>query len=450
MAVLVKFVGRAGAVVDQVGEPEEALGVTRAAEEVGEFGRRPGARLGDVASERITGWAWRNLGPATCPVAPSERSETVEAAENGVRARVAWVRAGVARSKLRATGVPASEKDSSEASVPRNSRRKAGSFASDSSSSSPRSVVASAAAHRVGEEAGDAGAVAGERLEDLLTVDGELGQFVTLVVELLDQGRRVAQDRVGALDDLLEVLATTGERRPQFVEDQAEALCVGQALDVVDQVRIDAGAVALDRQQVLTGAGLAVRDLLEGWRRRSPRGSWLVGRQSTTFSPISDWGRITQLASRRKSVKPSSLILSTSRALPGASTRLPVLEAGDFAVFGHGDFLDRADLGAGGAHFATRRDESAAVENRADQVAVVAVVAAGSEEGDHDDRDDPDDDQRLLHGPGGTSFGSQSDGVIPAPAIGGSVNGLEPSAAGWVPPPGQRVWTGLESPKGAI
>ena len=51
------------------------------------------------------------------------------------------------------------------------------------------------------------------------------------------------------------------------------------------------------------------------------RGS--VGRQSTNFSPISDCGRIRQLASSRKSWKEGSLMFITMIALPGTETGSP-------------------------------------------------------------------------------------------------------------------------------
>ena len=51
------------------------------------------------------------------------------------------------------------------------------------------------------------------------------------------------------------------------------------------------------------------------------RGS--VGVQLTYFSPISDCGRISQLASSRKSWKPGLSISSSITALPGTSLNLP-------------------------------------------------------------------------------------------------------------------------------
>jgi hypothetical protein len=50
-----------------------------------------------------------------------------------------------------------------------------------------------------------------------------------------------------------------------------------------------------------------------------------VGRQSTYFSPIRDWGRITQLASSRKSWKPGSVIFITITALPSVFSCSPSL-----------------------------------------------------------------------------------------------------------------------------
>ncbi len=47
------------------------------------------------------------------------------------------------------------------------------------------------------------------------------------------------------------------------------------------------------------------------------------GWQSTNFSPISDCGRIRQVASLRKSWKPGSLMFITMIALPGTETGLP-------------------------------------------------------------------------------------------------------------------------------
>ena len=97
VAVFVEAVVGRGGVVDQVDEAVEALRFLGAGEEFGQLRRRAGAGLGQVAGVlRTTGSAARRVGPASSPVAPSDFSETVEAAENGVSRRVASVNEGAA------------------------------------------------------------------------------------------------------------------------------------------------------------------------------------------------------------------------------------------------------------------------------------------------------------------------------------------------------------------
>ena len=56
-----------------------------------------------------------------------------------------------------------------------------------------------------------------------------------------------------------------------------------------------------------------------GW----PAARGWVGVQSTSFSPISDCGRMMQEASSRKSLKPSSVMFMTTTALPGTGCGPP-------------------------------------------------------------------------------------------------------------------------------
>ena len=123
--------------------------------------------------------------------------------------------------------------------------------------------------------------------------------------------------------------------------------------------------------------------------------------------------------------------------------RLAVFVAGDLARHGHADRFDFADVGAGDAHLLALDHERAVVEDRAHDVALVA--AAGRRRAGRRRRRRRRAARairaflRLLlmaRPPGCT--GTRS---TPEPVKGGSTNGLEPSAAGWVAPPGQRRLT---------
>ena len=156
--------------------------------------------------------------------------------------------------------------------------------------------------------------------------------------------RRSTSRRTGLarLTSRLDVVAAAGEAGAEFVEDQPEALRVGQRLDVVDQVRVDAGAVAAERQQVLAGARLRRRGSASAAAAAGEPGArGRVGRQSTNFSPISDCGRIWQLASLRKSWKPGSVMFITITALPGTATGLPSAVGDGLARHRDADRLDR-------------------------------------------------------------------------------------------------------------
>ena len=75
-----------------------------------------------------------------------------------------------------------------------------------------------------------------------------------------------------------------------------------------------------DRQQVLAGAGLALRDLRQlGRGRRSPPRAW-VGEHSTNCSPISDCRPTRQVASLRNGMNAGSSIFSTTTARLWLST----------------------------------------------------------------------------------------------------------------------------------
>ena len=308
---LVESVGGGGAVVDQVDEAVEAPGFLGAGEEFGQVRGRAGAAAGQVAASCVTtGSAARSVGPATSPVAPSDFSETVEAAEKGVSSAGRFGERGRRLAEVgedRRGGVGEALQAAHRACGTRAGRR--GTCAARLPAPAPRSELAWAAAPALVKKPATLGAFARERPEDLLGVGGELGQLVALGVEDADQAVDVAQRRVGPLDRRLDVGAAAGEAGAEFVEDQAEALRVGQFVDVVDQVRVDAGAVVLQRQQVLAGAGLAGRDLLQRRRRLASRaraagsgGSRRTSRRSATAAGSGSWRRCGSPGSRGRSI----------------------------------------------------------------------------------------------------------------------------------------------------
>ena len=175
----------------------------------------------------------------------------------------------------------------------------------------------------IGEEAGDMCALFGERGEHPLGVGGELGELVALVGEDLEKAVGFAEVRVRPFDRRLDVGASTGEGGPEFVEDEAEALRVGQRVDVVDQVGVDAGAVVLERQQALAGAGLSGGDDAQR-RRRLGAGRPRQGRPAVDVL-LADQrlGPDDAVRVLRKSWKPEVSIFITITALPGIASGLP-------------------------------------------------------------------------------------------------------------------------------
>ncbi len=114
-------------------------------------------------------------------------------------------------------------------------------------------------------------ALPGERLERSGTVFGEVVERLGLSLEQRQELVRLAQRRVAAHDDLLEVFAAGREADAELVQDQSEPVRVGLAHDVVDQVEVDCLAVVLDREEALALAGLALLDYLQLRRRIGAR-----------------------------------------------------------------------------------------------------------------------------------------------------------------------------------
>ena len=132
-----------------------------------------------------------------------------------------------------------------------------------------------------------------ELLDHAVRVGDEVLDDLVLVAEDPQHARGLAQARVGAAERLREVLRPAGEAGAERREDQAEALAVRAAQDVVDEV----GGIV----EVVCSTGTV-----------PPSGSFsgeLPGWQSTKYSPISDCGLMSQVASLRKSSKPGSVDL---------------------------------------------------------------------------------------------------------------------------------------------
>ncbi len=264
------------------------------------------------------------IGPEASPASPRLFSATVVACENGVSVRVASVSEGAALPRSSNTGVPASEK-------PLQVGHRGPELAQEGGELLQRLFQFGAVfgarlggGAGVGEEAGDVrrSRASGSRIaSESLASWASWSRWSERMPNSVSTSRRTGLAR---LTSDLEVAAAAGEAGAEFVEDQPEALRVGQRLDVVDQVRVDAGAVAAERQQVLARARLRRSGIcFSGGGACAPGARGRVGRQSTNFSPISDCGRIWQLASARKSWKPGSVISISMIALPGTATGLP-------------------------------------------------------------------------------------------------------------------------------
>ena len=109
------------------------------------------------------------------------------------------------------------------------------------------------------DEVGHLGPVAGQRSEDRVAVAGQVGEHPVLVGEDREDLVGLLERRVGVADGLAQVAAAPGQAGAQLVEDDRQALAVGQAQRVVDQVEVDGLGGLRDRQQVLALAGPAAR-----------------------------------------------------------------------------------------------------------------------------------------------------------------------------------------------
>ena len=207
----------------------------------------------------------------------------------------------------------------------------------------------------------------------------ELGERLVLLREDREHLVGLAQRRVRALGRSRRASSPRAAKPiAEVVEDQAEALRVGAAVDVLDEVEVDRLAVVLERQQVLAGAGLAVGDLADlraaARRRQSAAGCSGIRRSARRAAT---GARIRHEASSRKSWNAGSSISITTTALPGIalppSSRLTISSSRRDL-----DLLDRPDLGAGDPDLLAGDEEAAVVEDRPDLVGPTVVAGRPS------------------------------------------------------------------------
>ena len=230
-----------------------------------------------------------------------------------------------------------------------------------------------------------------------------------------------------------DVGAAAGDGGAEFVEDQAEALRVGQRVDVVDQVGVDAGAVVFERQQVLAGAGLARLDHFQR-RRRLRAGRARQGRPAVDVLLADQRLRADDAVGVLAEVLEAGVFdLHHDHRLAGDRFGVAVFEAVDFARQRDADRFDFADVGAGDPHLLALDHERAVVEDRADDVAFAAAAAeeistiATTIATTTTAAISP---LRLFMARAAASEGLHWDELTPEPENGGSTKGLEPSGAG--------------------
>ena len=325
MAVLVEAVERARGVVDQFDQPVPTAGFVDVGQQLRQFGRRHHAALrqfGRLATDRFCFAEDRAGGFAGRAQALQRRPWSLPRTGSGSGSRRS-ARERLCRGRRR----PGWPRRRSPAGCASSAGTRAGRWAVSAATLPARRRVRSSPGRRRRRWRGSrrrGRARARAARGSASRVAGQLGELVALVGEDAEQGVDVAQDRVGPLDQDLEVLAAPGQAGAEFVEDQPEALRVGQRLDVVDQVRVDAGAAAAERQQVLAFARLAVGDLLQRRRRLAcpapaagSGGSRRTSRRSATAGGSGRWRRCGSPGSRGRSIS------ITMIALPGLSTGLP-------------------------------------------------------------------------------------------------------------------------------
>ena len=112
------------------------------------------------------------------------------------------------------------------------------------------------------DEVGDLAAVAGQRRERGVGVAGEVRERAGSAGRGSSAPVELRQRRVGAADDLAELVAVAGQAGAELVDDEREALALGQPQVVADEVDAD------------RARGVRARAAGAGPRRAGPWGSW--------------------------------------------------------------------------------------------------------------------------------------------------------------------------------
>jgi hypothetical protein len=255
------------------------------------------------------------------------------------------------------------------------------------------------------DEAPDVLLVARQLADHLVGVAREIGEDLVLAGEDRQHLVGLAQGRDRAADGVVEVLGVARDGRAELGDDVAQALAVGAAQDVVDEVRRDRARGALDADHVALVelaarlAGLAVDVVLADERLRGD-------------------------VARRVRAQ-------------GAEALLGDVEADD-RVLGLAVEVELRDLAradAGDLEVAALDQAERVVELDLELLALLVLGRAAGEQheagGGRDERDDGDDAPHRC-APGKSWFGSQLKSGV-------GFHGFDLSGAGNSAPPGQRL-----------
>ena len=216
-----------------------------------------------------------------------------------------------------------------------------------------------------GHEVGHVCTLARQRGQHGVGVARELGQGAVLAAQDGQHVVGLLEGGVGAADDVAQVLTATSEPGAELVEDDRQALAVGQAQDVGHQVQINRAGGLRCRQQVLARAG-PVTDRSQGRRLGGP-GRPRLGRHA--FHEL--------LADQRLGADGAGGVLAevAEPRAGDAQHHRCLLIAGDV------ERVDGPDLDPGDLHVLPRDDRERVVEDGPHAVGV-RRAGAGRQHGD--------------------------------------------------------------------